>query len=95
MAKEKTKSSGLNLGAKASKKDKYVKMTRDDIKYYSDAKISMHVVLNLKPVLLYQRFVLIFVQIAIHSSLETTESLMQKVELKNSVRNTTSKNSIP
>ena len=40
MAKEKTKSAGLNLGAKASKKDKYIKMTREDIKYYSDAKVS-------------------------------------------------------
>ena len=40
MANEKTKSAGLNLGAKASKKDKYIKMTREDIKYYPDAKVS-------------------------------------------------------
>ena len=40
MAKEKTKSEGLNLGAKVSKKNKYINVTRDDIKYYPDAKIS-------------------------------------------------------
>ena len=40
MAKEKTKSAGLNLGAKASKKDKYIKFSRDEIKYYPNAKVS-------------------------------------------------------
>ncbi|RAP32463.1 50S ribosomal protein L31 [Candidatus Marinamargulisbacteria bacterium SCGC AG-414-C22] len=40
MVKEKTKSAGLNLGAKASKKDKYIKISKEEIVYHKKAKIS-------------------------------------------------------
>ena len=39
MAKEKSQSKSINLGAKASKKNN-ISMTRDDITYYKEAKVS-------------------------------------------------------